>query len=71
MPTADPALVAHFTETAASHRRLVVHADTDTERRHWIAEAARFDNLADLARTDAAAARRAYLPTRSYEPEEG
>lgn len=56
--------------TAKGQRRLARHAASDAERDHHLLEAERFEELASMAEVDSAAARRAYRPTRAYEPTE-
>ncbi|GAB7044938.1 hypothetical protein [Catenuloplanes indicus] len=58
----------HLANIAAGHRRLQASADTAHEAAHWDAEAARFEQLAEIAQTDPAAARAAYRPTNAYDP---
>jgi hypothetical protein len=57
----------HFQLDVQSQRRLVYTATTVEEREHYMNELRRFEALAELSRTDLAAARRAYRPARAYE----
>lgn len=62
-------LAENLAQTAAGHRILAATAESPAEAEHWTAEAERFEHLALLAETQLEVARRAYRPTRSYEPE--
>jgi hypothetical protein len=53
--------------TATGLRRLEASSDTDRERAHWRLEAERFEELAELAKTDPAEARRRYRPPVAYD----
>ncbi len=64
------AFAVRLADTAAGHRRLAETAETPAEVAHWLDEAERFGRLAVLAAENPEAARRAYRPTRAYEPAE-
>ncbi len=59
--------VDHYLQIARKHAELATISPTQAEANHWWAESDRFAELAELARTDPAAARAAYRPTRAYE----
>jgi hypothetical protein len=63
----DLVLALRFASTAEGHRRLAASAETEAERLHWQLEAERFEELAELAKTDSAEARRRYRPTKAYD----
>lgn len=52
---------------ARLHAETATRSTAQTEANHWWAESDRFAELAELARTDPAQARRQYRPTRAYE----
>lgn len=60
--------LSHYAHVADSHRIKAINADTEHERMHWDGEAHRFEQLAEMERTDPAAARAAYRPTSAYDP---
>ncbi len=64
----DHLLNIRFTVTAEGHRRLEAAASSEPERLHWRRQAERFEELAALAMTDPAEARRRYMPTAAYQP---
>lgn len=61
--------LSHYSRIADTHRVKADAAEAVHERMHWLAEAHRFQHLAEIEATDPEAARRAYRPTRAYNPD--
>jgi hypothetical protein len=57
-----------YTTTAVRLRQLEATSETQEERAHWQSEAGRFEDLARIAETNPADARRRYRPMESYLP---
>lgn len=64
----DYLFIDRMLRIAKIRERLAQHASSDRERAHYELESERFEELAEMARTDSPAARHAYRPSRAYEP---
>ena len=65
----DYMFIDRMLRIAKAQSRLAQHATSNRERAHYELESERFEELAEMARADSAAARCAYRPSRTFEPE--